>query len=123
MLEENILAYEIAVNEILDEEDPKTLRYLILEYNLSVKNKLLDSFELYQEYENVRNNSDKIEIINKMIKEIIKISYSPRYIYSFLAKFSRNLKESIRRTKASENLVIYKKVFDEIKDECRQIKA
>lgn len=122
-LDENILSYQIAIKEILENESPNSLKYLILEYYLTIKNKLLDSYELSQEYKKIIHSKDNIKQINLMLKKIILHSHSKRYIYDILVKFTKKLGKDIKTYSANKNLIIYKQLFDEIKNECRAIKA
>lgn len=121
--DENVLAYELSIGEVLDNEESDYIRYLVIEYYLQVKNRLLNAYELQYEVNMIRNNSKNIEIINMMIEKIIKNSYSSRYIYDILARFTKRLAEDIKSYKANENLIIYKEVFDKIKNDCRPVKT
>jgi len=119
-LEDNLLAYQIAINDILDKNEPKTLRYLILEYNLIIKNKLLNSYELYNEYNTIKN---EIVLVNNLIKKVLLNEYSNRYLYDVLVKFTKKLNKNIKKESANENLKIYYDVLNEIKNESRKSKV
>lgn len=115
-----IMAYQISIKEYLEKEGFKTLKYLLMEYYLVVKNKILDSYELTFEYERITRSVKAIEEINIMIKKLLLKSYSNRYLYDELVRFSKWLGEDIKSYKANDNLIIYKEVFDEIKNECKR---
>lgn len=123
LLDETILAYELAVKEILDKEDPKTLKDILLAYSLLMDGKLLDSYELYKSVQEIKKSSDPIGRINEMTRKIILSSYSHRYLYDVLVKFTRILSKTIKEYSASRNLIIYRNLFNEIKNECRTVKA
>lgn len=122
-LDDNFLSHQVTLNELSENEEPKTLKYLIIEYNLLIKNKLLDSYELYQEYQRIINDKNRINIINSLVKEIIINGYSKSYCYNVLGRFSKNLEKQILTYTNNNNLIVCKKLVDEIKNECRRAKA
>lgn len=122
-MDNTIMAYQIAISEHMDNEGFKTLKDLIMEYYLIVKNKVLDSYELSKLYGEIENSSNAIEKINLMIKELLLFSYSKRYLYDELVKFTKDFPKLINEYIANENLIVYKKVYDEIKSECRRVKT
>jgi len=123
LLDENILSYQISIKEILENETPDSLKYLILEYHLIIKNKLLDSYELSQEHKKIIQSKNNIKKINSMLKEIILHSHSKRYVYDTFVKFTKKLDKDIKTYSNNKNLIIYKQLFDEIKNECRTTKT
>lgn len=122
-LNENILAYQVTIKDILEKQEPKQLRYLLTEYYLIIENKLLDSYELTKKYKKIINSKNSIEIINNLFKKIILNSFSHRYIYDILVNFIRKLEKNIKEYSANQNLIIYQKLFNEIKNECRVTKT
>ncbi|MFW5866094.1 MAG: hypothetical protein ACOCU6_03295 [Nanoarchaeota archaeon] len=119
-LSNTILAYEQAVAEHLEGEGFKTLKHLITEYHLIVKNKLLDSRELTEQYESISKSKNAIHAMNEMTKSILLSAYSKTYLYVDLGKFTAQIDKDIKTLSANENLIIYKRLFDEIKDECKR---
>lgn len=117
-----IIAYEMAINEALDNDDQKEIRSLIFEYNLQIKGMVLDSHSLFKEFNKIirLNQYEKIKLINSMAKEILLKSYSRSYLYSELLTFIKRLEESVVEFKANENLKIYIDLLNEVKDECRR---
>ncbi len=118
-----VLNYETAVVEILDKEDEKTIRDIVFEYNLHLKKILLNSFELHAETSRIRKSKDKIELLNSMVKELLLKGYSRRYIYDVLVSFVKQLESDINEFRANENLIIYRGLFDEVKNECRRAES
>ncbi len=125
-LNDIIFAYQTAIKEILDNEDQKIFRELLLDYYLFVKNRLLESYSLSQKMYEIMNKEKekKIEEINNITKELILYLYSKKYLYLVCTQFGKNIKETIPLyPKANENLIIYDKFIEEIKYECRRFKA
>ncbi len=115
-----VVNYETAIVEMLDKEEEKTTREVVFEYYLQLKKTVLNSHDLYTKTVDINNSKNKMEIINGMIKELLLKNYSRRYVYDELVGFVRRLKEDIKEFKANENLIIYKNLFEKIKDECRR---
>ncbi len=120
-----IMAYELAINEILDDDDQKMIRDLVFEYYINLKEELLDSYSLYEKSLEIKNmkKEKKIVLINSMIKEILLNIYSKKYLYNELGPFVKRIKKGIKEyPKANENLIIYENLLSEVKDECRRVK-
>lgn len=117
-----IIAYELAINEILDNDDQKTVRDLLFEYQLQIKNIVLDSFSLYEKAKEIikKKKQEKIEIVNNMAKEMLLKMYSKRYMYDELTQFLKILKEDVKELKTHDNILIYIDLLGEVKDECRR---
>ena len=122
---EILLVYENAVNEILDNDDQKDARRLIFYYNHQVKNKVLDSRELYLEFKKFLSSdqNERIRMVNLMVKEILKKNFSKDYLYNELSSFVKRLRRNIAEHKKNENLIIYRDLLNEVKNECRRTKA
>ncbi len=122
---EILLVYENAVNEILDNDDQKDARRLIFYYNHQAKNKVLDSRELDLEFKKflTSDQNERIRMVNQMVKEILKKNFSKDYLYNELSSFVKRLRRDIAEYKKNENLIIYKDLFNEVKNECRRTKA
>src|SRR3989338_10671501 len=118
-----VMAYEMSINEILYKEGQKTIRDVIFEYFMQIKNKILDSYELKTKMDEIAKSKDSISTLNSMVAELLLNNYSRRYIYDELVKFTKRLGQDIKEFKANENLIIYKEVFDRVKDECRRAEA
>jgi len=121
-LNENILAYQLAIKNVLENQEPESLKYLIIEYYLNIENKLLNSYELSKKYKEIINSKNNVEQINILLKKIILNLYSHRYIYDILVKFTKKLEKNIKEYSANQNLILYKNLFDKIKNECRATK-
>lgn len=120
-MENTLMAYQIALSEHIEKEGFKTLKNLIMEYNIVVKNKILDSYELHKKYQNISKSSDFIEKINQITKELLFFSYSNRYLYDEIVKFSKKFPQLIKEYKSNKNLIVTKRLLDEIKRECRKV--
>ena len=119
---ELLLAYQLAVNEILDNDDQKTVRRLIFEYYVQTKRIVLDSHLLHQKFYEIKQKSidERIVLINKMFKEMLLRLYSKRYLYFKLVPFIKNIKETAKEYKANANLLVYIDLLNEVKNECRR---
>ncbi len=117
---ELLFIYQLAVNEILDNDDQKTVRRLIFEYYVQTKKIILDSFSLHQHFYEIKikPTAEKIELINLMFKEMLLTLYSKKYLYSKLVPFIKNIQEMATEYKANANLLIYIDLLNEVKNEC-----
>ena len=125
-----VMTYEMAVTEIMNseidkDEDQKTSRELIFEYNLQVKNIVLYSYTLSKRFNEVISlkMNDKISIINMMAKELLIKLYSPTYLYNELTKFVKQLKKDIEFIDLHDHLLIFVEVLGGVKDACRRTKS
>jgi len=120
-----IMTYEGTIIEILDNDDQKELRELIFEYYIQVKNKILDSFELASKFTQIKDKAvkEKINYVNKIVKEIMLNQFSYKYVYNELTPFTSEIKKQALEYKANDNLLIYIDLFNEVKNECRRIKV
>ena len=118
-----IVNYETTIVELLDKEDEKTIREVLFEYYIQLKNTILSSYEVYTKTINIINTSKSINILNNMVKELLLKNYSKRYIYDELSNFVKRLDGDIKEFKANENLKIYRTLFNEVKNECRRAAA
>lgn len=120
--DELITAYEMAVNEILDNDDQKTVRDLVFEYYLQIKKTILNSFSLSQKFYEIKKKKaeEKIYLINNMVKELLLLIYSKRYLYQRLGPFLKNLQQLTLEYKTHDNILIYIKLLEEVKNECRR---
>lgn len=119
-----ILNYQLILTELSQNEPPKSLKYLLIAHNLLIKKKLLNSYELYLEYKRIVEdtaNDNKLFIINLLTKELLLNSFSKSYLNNVLGLFTKNLAKQIL-TYSDNNLIICKKLIDEIKNECRRTK-
>lgn len=123
--DELVIMYELAINEILDNDDQKMIRDIIAEYNSHIKGKILDSYQLYNKFINIKklNKNKKIQLINNMAKELILKLYSKTYLYNTLGPFIKQLKETINDYKTHDNIIIYRDLMNNIKNECRRVQT
>lgn len=123
-LEDIILGYEIAINEILDNDDQKTIKDVIFNYYLS-KKIIIDAYTLHKEFIRIKDmkKDDKIKEINDYVKKTMMNFGSKDYIYQKSLLFIKNFKEHAESTKVNENLLIYIDLMKEVKDECRRAKT
>lgn len=117
-----IMAYEMAIGEMMDNDDQKMVRSVIFEYYQQIKEVILDSFSLYQKFYEIKKKKreEKIKIINGMAKELLLKLYSKKYLYNKLGPFLKQLKETIKEYKAHDNIIIYLDLLKEVKNECRR---
>ncbi|MBI5392255.1 hypothetical protein HZA96_00150 [Candidatus Woesearchaeota archaeon] len=118
--------YEITIKWILEKNDQKETRDIVFYYYIFIKNQILNAYilsKICREVES-KEKEEKINVINNMVKNLILKLYSPKYLYSVQIKSLKNLKELIKEyPKANNNLKIYYKLSEEIKNECRRIEA
>ncbi|MBS3165947.1 hypothetical protein J4444_02390 [Candidatus Woesearchaeota archaeon] len=114
------LTYQMAINEILNKEEERTLRELVFMYFLHIKKIILDSFTLYLKTEEIikTNNHEKIKRINEMMKELVLKLYSKKYMYLHLSQFVNMLKKDYA-SEPYDNYPIFINLFTEVKNECR----
>ena len=117
-----ILDYEQAIVEILNNDDQKMIRSILFDYYMYVKKKVLDSFTIYKKYKKIKKmeQKNKIDVINKMVRELLLKLYSKRYMYYELLSFLKQLKKTTNKYKRNENILIYIDLLTEVKDECRR---
>jgi len=125
MFNDLIVAYELAINEILDNDDQKTIRDIIFEYSTHIDGMILDSFSLYQEFTRIRSlkQEERISIINAMTKKLLMKLYARRYLYGALVKFLRMLRQDIAEYTKSKNLHVYYSMLEEVKNESRRVEV
>lgn len=118
------LTYQMAINEVLDKSDNKALREIIFAYDLYLFNRILDSFSLFKKIQEMKRlkDSDQIDKINLMAKQIILALYSKRYLYDYLCHFLKGLKKDLVN-EHYKNLLIFSEFFEEVKNECRRIET
>jgi hypothetical protein len=58
-----------------------------------------------------------------MVKEILLHAYSNRYTYLELIKFLSRLRKDIASMTTNDNLIIYRDMLTEAKDECRRAES
>lgn len=120
-----IFLYQVAIKEIIDKEDLKARKELIGKHYLFVNDKLLNSYEISKEFDKLDCMEDEkqIQSINNMIKELILQLYSKKYMYNLLGSEIKSFEDIIRSYKTHNNVVIYKKTLQEIRNECRRAKT
>lgn len=119
--EEILLSYEVGINEILDNDDQKTLRYILNYYYLNVHRRILSSSGLDQEMSLLLTlpSHQRIAKVNSMMKDILINSFSERYLETRMDKFIQNLKK-LKENYPNDNLDIYLYLAEEIKHESRR---
>lgn len=120
--EDLFLEYQVAIKEILEKEDEKTSRNVIFDYYLFVKNKILNSYEVYHKFLEIKAMAEaqKINSLNSMVKELTLKLYSKKYIYNELCLFLKTLQKLKESYKRHDNILIYMDLFSEVKNECRR---
>jgi hypothetical protein len=120
-LNDLIITYEMAINEVFNKEDLKALRGLIFEYHLHLKKEILDSLTLFKKVEEISLKKDKerIKEINLFAKELFLNLYSKTYSYNYFTSFLKTLKEDLK-TEPYKNYFVYIDLFNEVKNECRR---
>lgn len=123
-LAEILLTYQMAINEILDNTDQKTVRQLLFYYALIVKKKVISSYALFKEWKQIINlaKQEKILKVQQLTKEILLNGYAQRYVYQETLGFEQRINE-LKKEYDTENLPIYLHLIAEVKNECRRAEA
>ncbi|MBT3463953.1 hypothetical protein HOD20_03585 [archaeon] len=118
-LNEIMSLYHESIIEIMkNEKKSESLRNLIFNYNLFVKNKLLNAIKLNTEISNI--NLKKIDIITK---KLLQKLFSKSYLYVDIHDYIKTLNNSIESIKPNIHLIRYKNTYEELINECRKNKA
>ncbi|MEK6920425.1 MAG: hypothetical protein AABX82_00970 [Nanoarchaeota archaeon] len=117
-----LFSYQLAINEILDNDDQKTIREIIFVYYMLTKAQVLNSYETYLIFKEIKNKSvkEKIEYVNEMIRNILLQSFSKRYMYEEMISFKKGIENIKEEYKRAKNLPIYIEWATEVKNECRR---
>lgn len=120
-LEEVLMTYQLAINEILNKEEERTLRELLFMYHFYVGGVVLSSFALYQRSEELikKAATEKITEINETMKKLVLKLYTKSYLYVYLGRFVKMLKKDYT-SEPYANYPIFIKLFTEVKNECRR---
>ena len=122
MFDDLIFTYQLAIKEVLEKDDQKTVREIIFEYHKQITNQILDSYSLYKQWQETikKTKKQKIEQINKMTKELILKLYSSKYMYQTILPYKKNIETLIPEYKVNNNLIVYNHFLEEVKNECRK---
>lgn len=117
--------YQFAINEILENDDQKMTRSILLDYYVHIKHEIIDSFSLYKKWNEIKNKkqNEKIEIINQMTKELFLSLYSNKYTYNELSPFIKRIRKDLEDNPQYSNFGIYADLLAEVKNECRRAKT
>ena len=121
-LYEELGVYQETIINILEKEDTKILRDLILDYSIFNLNKILDSREINNEYSKIIKEKDNIEAVSKLIKELIINNFNKHYIIDQLKQYIKTLDKDIKTIKLNDHLKIFKKTYEGIINECKRTK-
>ncbi len=119
---EIFFTYQWIINQILEKEDQKEIRNIVFQYYLQVQQKILDAHELDLKFKEVKALPDdkKIQEVNRMTKEILLATHSKKYLSVVLSTESRAIQKMSLEYKTNDNLLIYIKLLEEVKNECRR---
>jgi predicted nucleotidyltransferase len=122
---EIFFTYQWVINQILDKEDQKEIRNLVFQYYLQVQKQILDARKLDIKLKEIKALPDdkKIEEVNRITKEILLTTFSKKYLYNALSIESNAIKKMSLEYKTNDNLLIYIKCLEEVKNECRRAEA
>ncbi len=122
-LYEIMSTYHEAVIELdKREKKPEALRSLVFDYCLECEKRPLNSKELKEEADNIMKKK-QLAKLDRMCKELLKKTYSKKYLYVGLHRYIKSLDSAISSIKANENLKRYKKTYEELIYESRRAKA
>ena len=119
---EIFFTYKWIINQILEKEDQKEIRNIVFQYYLQVQKKILDAHELDLKFKEVKALPDdkKILEVNRMTKELLLATHSKKYLSVVLSIESRAIQKICLEYKTNDNLLIYLRLLEEIKNECRR---
>ena len=120
---EILVTYQWVINQILDQEDQKEIRDLIFNHHLQIKNIILDSHSLYLKTQEIKKLPEKkrIQTINQVTKDLLLKTYSKKYLYNEISKFSKNIQKMAEEYQ-TENIPILLDFIQEVKNESRRTK-
>jgi hypothetical protein len=123
-LSEILLAYQLSINEVLDNTDQKTLRQLIFYHAIYVKKEIPDSYTLYKRWKELlkQPKKEKLKQVTQLSKELLKALYSPIYLYRAASQFQNSIK-NLMKDYHTNNLPLYINFAQEVKNECRRAEA
>ena len=102
--------YHVAIIEGREKEKkPIDIKRLTFNYYLFCKNKLLNGKELKKISEKV-----KLDDLDRMMKQLCRKLFSKKYLHTELSNYVKILEEDIEKIKPFDNLMRYKKTYEEI---------
>ncbi len=118
--EELLLSYEVSINEIIENDDQKTLRYILNYYYINVQKRVLNSSVLDKELTLLISQpyQQKIAKVNALMKELLIASFSGRYLYTKMSDFIRTVRK-LKEEYSTNNLDIYLSLAEGVKNESR----
>ena len=119
-----LFTYQWVINQILEDEDQKELRDLLLQHSLQVEKKVPDarSLDLKSQELKALPREERINEVNLIVRETLLKMYSTRYLYQIVSKFQRNIQEMEDGYK-TDNIPIFLSFAREVKNECRRAQA
>lgn len=114
-----LFIYQWVINQVLEGEDQKELRDLLLQYSLQVEKKVPDARSLdlnVQEFKMLPQD-ERINEVNLIVRETLLKMYSTRYLYQIISKFQRNIQELGKEYK-TDNIPIFLSFAKGVKNEC-----
>ncbi|MBS3123092.1 hypothetical protein J4437_00495 [Candidatus Woesearchaeota archaeon] len=120
-IEDTLFLYQWIISQIIQNEDQKEIRDLVLQYFMHLKNEILDARSLNLEVERIKamSKEDRIKEINQITKELVLNTFSLKYLYNVFSKFTISVKEMGREYK-TENIPILLQLAKEVQNECRR---
>ncbi len=119
-----LFTYQWVINQILEGEDQKELRDLLLQHSLRVEKKVPDarSLDLKTQELKALPREERINEVNMIVRETLLKMYSARYLYQIISKFQRNIQKMGNEYK-TDNIPIFLSFAREVKNECRRAQA
>lgn len=119
-----LFIYQWVINQVLEGEDQKELRDLLLQHSLYVKKEVPDARSLDLKVQEVKalSQEKRIKRINQITQETLVRMYSSRYLYQALSKFIKVVKEMGKEYK-TDNIPIFLHFAKEVQYGCRRAQA
>ena len=119
-----LFLYQWVINQILEDEDQKEIRDLLLSYSVHLKKEIPDARSLDYQAQEIKSLSKKSRIkkIDWLVGKILLKIYSPRYLYSALSRFIKNITDMGKEYKTN-NIPILLNFAKEVRHECRRTAA
>lgn len=123
-IQDFLFLYQWIVNQVLEGEDQKELRDILLKYYFYVEKTVLSAFELNLEFERIIELpiNERITKINEITKKLLFTLYSTKYVYNVFAQFRDSTLEMAKEYNL-DNIPIFLNFAKEVRDECRRAES
>lgn len=115
--------FQETVIDLLENGESKELKRIIAAFFLYNKSRMLDSYELNNEFKKLTERKNKIQTVSKMISETLKKNFNNLYLSKKLKAYAEILREDIKNISPNDHLKIYLSAYSRIINECKKAKG